>query len=705
MVHIDTRRSLAILLCASLAGLLMALLGEAAGLLAPLTALFLVAPRLRRPLMGGLALLLVAALSAPLLGGPREALLSWAALFIVALCIGAISSSMPIVFAEREAPLDSDDREPIAQALDIHPDDAAAVAQAKARAFWGGVPQVVSYRRRLAEGEWQWAEFLAEPPRGSRIRVDPIVHAPHQAWTVAESLGETVDAVHAAKILECLYGAAFAFDASGQFTYATPMAQTSISMTLEDLNRPLGEDTFVDGGDFGWKLGVHPDDYPEAARELRRCLRTGDHYNYEYRVLRATGLYVWHRFAIRPTRGPDGAITGWFGTGFDIDVFRKTEEALLESERSLRELIETAPALIWCMTPEGEPVYFSRHLREFFGFDVEDRDLPGKTRLDSVLGAVIHPDDLDKVNQRFEHSLQTGASYALTHRQRRFDGVYRWVETRIAAMRGEDGEIVQWNGVCLDIEEQVRAQEELRQVQEKLARAAQAASLAELSASIAHEVNQPLAAIMTNAQACRRWLVAEPPNVERARAIVERITHSAQSAADVVSHVRALFSQSSEPRTVSAIELLVSEVVDLLSEDASRRGVLIEVDVAKDLSPVAIDPIQIQQVFVNLLRNGMEAMEDVAGEKCLSLSVRRAEDGMLRIEIADNGSGIDDPENMFDPFFTTKANGMGMGLAICRSIVEAHGGKLWAMANAPTGARFIFTLPSVPVDVSAVAAP
>jgi signal transduction histidine kinase len=173
----------------------------------------------------------------------------------------------------------------------------------------------------------------------------------------------------------------------------------------------------------------------------------------------------------------------------------------------------------------------------------------------------------------------------------------------------------------------------------------------------------------------------------------------------VVSHVRALFSQSSEPRTVSAIELLVSEVVDLLSEDASRRGVLIEVDVAKDLSPVAIDPIQIQQVFVNLLRNGMEAMEDVAGDKCLSLSVRRAEDGMLRIEIADNGSGIDDPENMFDPFFTTKANGMGMGLAICRSIVEAHGGKLWAMANAPTGARFIFTLPSVPVDVSAVAAP
>ncbi|QCB54537.1 PAS domain S-box protein [Sphingopyxis sp. PAMC25046] len=705
MIHIDTRRSLAVLLCASLAGLLIALLGEAAGLIVPITALFLVAPRLRRPLMSALALLLAALLCAALLGGPREALLSWAALLIVALSVGAILSLAPIVMAERGASLDSDDREPIARAPDIHPDDAAAVAQAKARAFWGGVPQVVSYRQRSAGGEWQWAEFLAEPPRGSRIRVDPIVHAPDQAWTVAASLGDTVDAVHAAKIIESLYGAAFAFDASGQFTYATPMAQTSISMTLEDLNRPLGDGAFVDGGDFGWKLGVHPDDYPEAARELRRCLRTGDPYNYEYRVLRATGLYVWHRFAIRPTRGPDGAITGWFGIGFDIDVFRKTEVALLESERSLRELIETAPALIWCMTPKGEPVYFSRHLREFFGFDVEDRDLPGQTRLQSVLGAVIHPDDLDKVNQRFEHSLKTGASYALTHRQRRFDGVYRWVETRIAAMRGEDGEIVQWNGVCLDIEEQVRAQEELRQVQDKLGRAAQAASLAELSASIAHEVNQPLAAIMTNAQACERWLVAEPPNLERARVIVERITRSAQSAADVVSHIRALFSQSSEPRTESMIEVLVGEVVDLLAEDASRRGVQIEVDVANGLSPVAIDPIQIQQVFVNLLRNGMEAMEKGVDDKRLSLSVRGAGQAVLRIEIADRGCGIEDPEKMFDSFFTTKASGMGMGLAICRSIVEAHGGRLWAETNEPVGARLIFTLPGVPAGRPAVGAP
>lgn len=680
------------MICASLAGLLAVWLGEVVGLLAPFTALCLFASaRARHLLLLCLAILFVAIV----VGGisAHEPGLSWAGLISAALCIGAIAGGIAIVNVESTGSAKTEERGQFTQPLAIHPADAAAVAQAKARAFWSGVPQVVSYRQRVAGGDWRWAEFRAEPLHGGSIPIDPMVHAPEEAWTIANSLGETVDAVHAAKIIESLYGAAFAFDSAGHFTYATPVAQTSISMTLDDLNLSLGGGAFVEGGDFGWKRGVHPDDYPGAANELRRCLRTGDHFNYEYRVLRATGLYVWHRFAIRPTHDAKGAITGWFGTGFDIDVFRKTEEALRESERSLRELIETAPALIWCMTPQGEPVYFSRQLRDFFGFDVEDRDAPGKSRLQTILGTVIHPDDLDMVKQRFDYSLRTGASYALTHRQRRFDGAYRWVETRIAAMRGEDGAIVQWNGVCLDIEEQVRAQEELRRVQDRLARAAQAAVSAELSASIAHEVNQPLAAIMANAQACRRWLVAEPPNVERARAIVERITQSAQSAADVVSHVRSLFSQSAEARIMSVIKVLVGEVVELLSEEAARRGVLLEIDVASDLPPVAIDPIQIQQVFINLLRNGMEAMEDAAGDKRLLLSVHRAEDDMLRIEIADNGPGIDDPDRMFDPFFTTKAAGMGMGLAICRSIVEAHGGKLWAVANVPKGARLVFVLP------------
>ncbi|SBV31893.1 PAS domain S-box-containing protein [uncultured Sphingopyxis sp.] len=576
----------------------------------------------------------------------------------------------------------------------IHPDDRAAIAQAEARAFCSGVPQVVSYRRRDREGgDWRWHEYRANPAYPANVTVPPLVHAPGDAWTFATSLGETGDAVRAAKIIEDIYGSAFAFDTEGQFTYATPTAQASLAMTLDDFNAPLSDEPFLEGGDLGWKNGVHPEDYEAAAAELRRCMRAGEPFNYEYRVLRASGDCVWHRFAIRPARAGDGRVTGWYGTGFDIDVFRKTDDALRESERSLREMVETAPALIWCMTPAGEPIYFSRRLREFFGFDVDAKDKPGAPRLHSILDAVIHPDDRDRVNERFAYSLRTGDAYALTHRQRRFDGVYRWVETRIAAMRSEDGTILQWNGVCLDIEEQIRAQDELRQAQDKLAKASEAASLAELSASIAHEVNQPLAAIMTNAQACRRWLEADPPNLERARAIIERVDRNAQSAADIVSHIRALFNRTTGPRTRAALGPLIDEVRELLAEQLVRDRIRLEIRLASDLPPVPIDPVQIQQVLVNIVRNAIEAMTGMPPDRrrlCLKAVLAGDE---VRIDISDTGPGLPEPDRTFEAFFSTKAQGMGMGLAICRSIIEAHGGSLHAENRAPSGACFTFTLP------------
>ncbi|HEY3252575.1 MAG TPA: MASE1 domain-containing protein, partial [Polyangiaceae bacterium] len=176
---------------------------------------------------------------------------------------------------------------------------------------------------------------------------------------------------------------------------------------------------------------------------------------------------------------------------------RQYQQALLtlrESERSLRELVETVPAYIWCTAADGEPIYFSRQFRDFVGFDVEDKDLDGASRLSRVLNAIIHPDDLGMFNRLFSHSLSTAQPFALKHRQLRCDRQYRWVETRAAAMRNSEDAIVQWNGVCLDIDDQMQAEDALRRGSDKLAQATRAASLAELSASIAHEVNQPLSA-------------------------------------------------------------------------------------------------------------------------------------------------------------------------------------------------------------------
>ena len=367
---------------------------------------------------------------------------------------------------------------------------------------------------------------------------------------------------------------------------------------------------------------------------------------------------------------------------------------LRQSERSLRELVETLPAHIWCTAPDGEPIYFSQQFRDFIGFNVEDKDVDGAARLSSVLNAIIHPDDLGTVNTLFAHSLATGESYALKHRQRRFDGQYRWVETRAAAMRNSDDAIVQWNVICLDIDGEVRAQEELRLAQERLARASQAASLAELAASIAHEVNQPLAAIVANAHACHRWLSAEPANVERATITAERIIRDANAAADVVSRIRALFSQMGQARSLADMTEVISEVCRLMANELAVRNVQVKTELDHSLPPVPIDRVQMQQVLVNLIRNAIDAL-DTAVDSPRQIRIRSVRDGAdtIRVEVRDLGAGVKEPERIFEPFFSTKKDGMGMGLAICRSIIEAHDGRLWATDNEPRGTTLAFTLP------------
>ncbi|KGE01312.1 PAS domain-containing protein [Rhizobium sp. YS-1r] len=708
------------------------------------------------------------------------------------------------------------------QSMDaVHPHDRSTVEQAAARAFFHGIPQISSYRQLQSDGSYRWVEFRVEPDYSISVDVDPAVARQDEPWTMASSFGETGDAVQAALAIEKLYGGAWAIDTTGQFTYATPTAQTSIAMTLEDLNVLLDGKPFLEGGRQGWQRGTHPDDSERAGEALRRALKTGEHWNVEYRVLRANGAYVWHRAAARPTRDEQGRITGWFGTALDIDVYKRTEAALRERERQLQQLIDTVPALIWstmadgtpafvnkrftevtgatledmtapdgspslgvvhpddrvaareaflhsvragapyiqryrqqraggsyrwtetraepsrdeagtivqwyglssdihdlittqealreseqhlqqlvetlpaliyCALPNGKPIYRSQRLRQYLGFNLEDTDGLGKSRLDGTLDAVIHPDDLAVVKERYAHSLATGEPYLLRHRLRRFDGVYRWVETRASAMRNGDGEIVQWNGICLDIEDQVHAQEELSRAKENLARSSQAASLAELSASIAHEVNQPLSAVMNYSSACQRWLTAEPPNIERAQKTLERIVHSANSAADVVSRIRALFKQSTDKRDSIELGPVVREARDLLAEEAGRRRIRMDIEGESGLRLVPFDRVQIQQVMVNLMRNGMDAMSSVSNDRVLQIRAFRADD-VVRIEVRDRGWGIQFPDKIFEPFFTTKDEGMGMGLAISRSIVESHGGQLWAEKHEPRGAKFVFTLP------------
>jgi PAS domain S-box-containing protein len=350
------------------------------------------------------------------------------------------------------------------------------------------------------------------------------------------------------------------------------------------------------------------------------------------------------------------------------------------------------PSLLWRLSPKGEPTFFSKRLIEFCGLDVRDLQRPGTDRMAAAIATLFHPDDIIRLEETLNRSLKNGESFSLNYRMRRVDGVYRWMSGRAEPLRDDSGRIIQWFGLSHDVDDQVRVEEELRLARESLTRASQAASLAELSAAIAHEVNQPLAAIVTNANACQRWLAASPPNIDRAQKTVERIIHNANSAGDVVSHIRALFKHSVETRTSRLLDGVIADAHSLMAEEAARRRIRIDIEVENNLPPVALDRVQVQQVLVNLIRNGMDAMDFVTEDRVLGVRVHRPGDA-IQVDISDRGRGIEFPEKIFEPFFTTKEHGMGMGLAICRSIVESHGGRLWAENNETQGATFTFTLP------------
>jgi PAS domain S-box-containing protein len=366
----------------------------------------------------------------------------------------------------------------------------------------------------------------------------------------------------------------------------------------------------------------------------------------------------------------------------DVDDQRKAEEALRESEQHLRLLVETIPAHVARTTPEGRLDYVNRRVVDYTGKEVGQLGIH-----------VIHPDDRYPRMRKWRHALRTGEPWEDTHRMRRADGEYRWFYQRSAPLLDQDSRVVCWYTVSFDINDSREMEEMLRSTRRKLSAAMQIATVAELSASIAHEINQPLASVVTNAHAAQAWLSHDPPNIERARVTLERIIRDGHSSAEVVRRIRALFKEAAPVKASLDINQLVAEVLRVLSDELRDNGIVAETALEADLPMIEADQVQIQQTLINLVHNAIEAMAGVTDrEKSLVLSSRRQGEELL-IQVRDHGFGIEDQTLMFEPFFTTKASGMGMGLSICRSIVEAHGGRVWATANEDAGMTVSFTLP------------
>ncbi len=353
-----------------------------------------------------------------------------------------------------------------------------------------------------------------------------------------------------------------------------------------------------------------------------------------------------------------------------------------ERERQLRALTEAIPQQIWRASADGRVDYLNQHLRDYLGPAADD-----------PLSA-LHRDDAPLVHQAWSASLASGSPFEIEARVRSASGDFRWFLLRSLPQRDAAGEIVRWYGIHIDIDAQRRAQQSLVRAQDDLARLSRTLSLAEMAAAIAHQLNQPLTAVVTHAHACRKWLAAQPPNLVKATATAEKIVRESTRASDVVQRVRALFGRGDEVRQPADLNALLRELARLLRDEAIRRGVTLRLDLSPALPRVSVDPVQIQQVLLNLAANGMDAMAGSPAPRLLILRTALEASGRVRVAVEDTGPGLapDAAAHIFEPFFTTKPQGIGMGLAICRSIVEAHDSRLLAANRSPSGACFQFSL-------------
>jgi len=362
---------------------------------------------------------------------------------------------------------------------------------------------------------------------------------------------------------------------------------------------------------------------------------------------------------------------------------------LQSSEDRLRLVIDTIPAHAWSARPDGSIDFVNQRFLEFTGRTMEEI-------LGWGWGSLVHPDDLTRYVGEWQAAVGTGEPMESEARVRRMDGDYRWLLIRNVPLHDKPGNIVSWYGTAIDIEERRRAEEALRQSQADLARVNRMTTLGELTASLAHEVNQPIAAAVTNANTCLRWLTRDHPDVEEARAAAARIVKDGTRAAEIIKRIRLLFKKSTPQRESVDTNEVIREMIVLLRGEATGYSISVRTELAEDLPQVMGDRVQLQQVLMNLMMNGIDAMKDVYGTRELTIKSQRGGNEELLVSVSDTGAGLpsQQADQIFKAFFTTKVQGTGMGLSISRSIVESHGGRLWAAENSPRGASFYFTLPT-----------
>jgi PAS domain S-box-containing protein len=446
-----------------------------------------------------------------------------------------------------------------------------------------------------------------------------------------------------------------------------------------------------------WSLildSVHPDD--RASLERRKKMESTQtewaESEFDFRIVVSDGKIKHLHSIAHPVMDASGQIIEVIGTVMDVTERKRAEDSLRRSESHLAEAQRLTHTGSWIWrVPDRNALHLSEEWYRIYGFDPAEGPPVWEKRL-----ARVHPEDRLKWKDTIERAIVEKADYDLEFRILLPNGKVKWIHTVGHPVFSDAGDLEQFVGSSTDITERKSAEQErekLRQLEADLAHTNRVSTLGEMAASLAHEIKQPIAAAITSANSCIEWLAHEPPNLDRARTAAARIDKYGNRAAEIIDRIRSFYRKSPPQRELVDVNGIIQEMLTLLEGEATRSSIAMRTDLSSELPKIMVDRVQLQQVFMNLMLNAIEAMEDSGGELTVKSELQ---DGQLQFSVSDTGVGLpmEKMDQIFSAFFTTKPQGSGMGLAISRSIVESHGGQLWASANSGGGATFHFTLPT-----------
>lgn len=562
----------------------------------------------------------------------------------------------------------------------VHADDRPAVLEAFTKAVSLGTPYDVEHRCRRFDGVYRWFQVRALAMRDA----NNVIAGWFVLLTDIENRKRAEDAIRASErnlnlIINTIPAMAWSASTNGAADFCNQHYLEYTGLTQEQ----------ADG--VGWTSAVHAEDLPGLGSTWMSILASGKPGEAEARLRRFDGSFHWFLFRVSPLVGESGQIVKWYGINTDIDDRKRTEDELRRSERFLAEGERMNVAGSFCWSPEDGALTCSEQFRRIYELELDEPITLQR------IATRVHPDDAPTRSKRLALARQglTGEQSEL--RLSMADG-------RIKYLRASSYEVVNQNGsrervgAIQDVTERRLSDEALGTVRSDLAHMTRVASLGALTASIAHEVNQPLAGIVTNASTCLRMLAAAPANVDGALETARRIIRDANRAADVIARLRALFER--KDLSVEAVQLneATAEVLALARSELQRGRVTLRLELAPMLPTVLGDRVQLQQVILNLLLNACAAMSGIdTDDRSRELSIRTEHEQGSRVCLAvrDVGVGLDPQsvDRLFEAFYTTKSNGMGLGLSVSRSIIERHHGTLWATPNDGPGATFSFSIP------------